>query len=244
MLIFTFNVLVNNSIAAANGKNVQPLDIPNVEDNDIISMPFLKLHSCTCNCTASYPQQVILEGDEENDQNNAHTSGTPNTRSRLSRQDEQEIEEIMNILNDGEEIECTTNEPEVCYSESFQLKGSTFHPEFQRTLKDCKEILLNNSSNIELTFFKKPVNVNDENAIVVQANINGHLSSIGYIPGMKIAKIEAAIESNKIVGIVLSRVQYTYIWGAGEHKYIPFITVTKKGKWAADDKHYKYNNTI
>ena len=42
MLIFTFNVLVNNSIAAANGKNVQPLDIPNVEDNDIISMPFLK----------------------------------------------------------------------------------------------------------------------------------------------------------------------------------------------------------
>ena len=106
----------------------------------------------------------------------------------------------MNILNDGEEIECTTNEPEVCYSESFQLKGSTFHPEFQRTLKDCKEILLNNSSNIELTFFKEPVN--DENAIVVQANINDHLSSIGYIPGMKIAKIEAAIESNKIVGIV------------------------------------------
>ena len=61
----------------------------------------------------------------------------------------------MNILNDGEEIECTTNEAEVWYSESFQLKGSTFHPEFQRTLKDCKEILLNNSSNIELTFFSK-----------------------------------------------------------------------------------------
>ena len=70
------------------------------------------------------------------------------------------------------------------------------------------------------------------------------MSLIGYIPGMKIVKIEAAIESNKIVGIVLSRVQYTYIWGAGEHKYIPFITVTMKGKWAADDKHYKYNNTI
>ena len=110
----------------------------------------------------------------------------------------------------------SNTEAEVCYSETFQLKGSTFHKEFQRTLHDCKEILLNKSSSVKLTLVKEPVNISDENAIVVEAKVGQHFSSIGYVLGKKIAKIEAAIESKKIVGIILSRVQYTFIWGAGE----------------------------
>ena len=42
MLIFKFDVLVNNSIAATYETNIQPTVMPNIEDNDIPSMPFLK----------------------------------------------------------------------------------------------------------------------------------------------------------------------------------------------------------
>ncbi len=244
MLIFKFDVLVNNSIAATYETNIQPTVMPNIEDNDIPSMPFLKLHSCICNCSASYPKQVPLEaGDKEHDGIGNDTTQAQTSQDEQNAQNRQLDDIVLNTSDDDEEADGvgSNTEAEVCYSETFQLKGSTFHKEFQRTLHDCKEILLNKSSSVELTFVKEPVNISDENAIVVQAKVGQHFSSIGYVPGKKIAKIEAAIESKKIVGIILSRVQYTFIWGAGEHKYVPFITVTKKGKWPADDKRYKYN---
>ncbi len=142
------------------------------------------------------------------------------------------LEEFLSACDDETPTEAAAK---VCYSEIFALKGSTFHKDFQRVLGECKKLQLNKPGSVELRFLE--ININDENAIVVQAKIGDCFSSIGYVPGKKVPKIQAASTNNEIENVVFSKVQYTSIWGAGEHKYVPHITVTKQGKWLADEKH-------
>ena len=95
---------------------------------------------------------------------------------------------------------------------------------------------------VELQLAIEPVNVEDENAIVVQVNLDGIFTAIGYIPGRKVQKVQAALNNNEIINLALTRVQYKYIWGAGIHKYIPQLTITKNERWLKDDNKYQYNS--
>ena len=127
------------------------------------------------------------------------------------------------------------------FSETFDLKVSTFHQQFQIALQKCKQKLIDNIP-VELQLAIEPVNVKDENAIVVQVNLDGIFTAIGYIPGRKVQKVKAALSNNEIINLALTRVQYKYIWGAGMHKYIPQITITKNRRWLKDDNKYRYNS--
>ena len=231
MIIFKFDVLVNSSIVEQ-VEITQPNSSTNMMDDNTPSMPFLKLHSCKCNCS-SFPQvgNVLLEAEIENE--------TDQLAHHMRQADIQGAEFLEEFLSACDDETPTGAAAKVCYSETFALKGSTFHKDFQRVLGECKKLRLNKPGSVELRFLEEPININDENAIVVQAKIGDCFSSIGYVPGKKVPKIKAT--TNEIESVVFSKVQYTYIWGAGEHKYVPHITVTKRGKWLADDKHYKYN---
>ena len=79
MLIFTFDVMVNNSIVA----QILPPKIPSKEDDNISSMPLLKLESCNCSCT-SFPKvsNVLLE---EGDGNDAHVDQDMQDQSEKKR---------------------------------------------------------------------------------------------------------------------------------------------------------------
>jgi hypothetical protein len=237
MLVFTFDVMVNNSIAA----QVLPPRMPSSEEDDIVSMPFLKLDSCKCNCT-SFPElsDVLLE---EGKRNACDVSNEAEAMEAANMAEDASATAILSANNisasEANSTDCYP-ESEVSYSETFTLKGSSFHKDFQRVLRSCKQMLLENIP-VELKLCNEPVNVNDENAIVAKAKVNGNFSSIGYVPGKKLKKIESAVNNNEITNIALTTVQYTFIWGAGEHKYIPQITITKNGKWLQDDKRYKYN---
>ena len=59
--------------------------------------------------------------------------------------------------------------------------GSTFHVDFQNVLQDCKQAL-RNVEPVEIQLVEEPVNVNDENAVIIQAKVGEHFSAIGYIP--------------------------------------------------------------
>lgn len=102
--------MVNNSVVA----EVLPPKLPSKEDDDIHSMPLLKLESCDCNCT-SFPNvsDVLLEEGDGND-------------ARVDQDVQDQIEKNQ------EEIKASTNN--VCestrstlFSETYALKGSTFH---------------------------------------------------------------------------------------------------------------------
>ena len=69
----------------------------------------------------------------------------------------------------------------------------------------------------------------------MQAKMNDNFSSIGNAPRQKIQKVQAAVTNNDIKTIDLL-VQYTYVWGAGDHKIIPYITVTKEAGCLLDKK--------
>jgi hypothetical protein len=162
-----------------------------------------------------------------------------------------EFANYVSTLGKKIKVICSDNGGEYCskeFNDNVKENGILhqqtvpYNPEQNGTaeIRSCKHMLLENIP-IEMRLCNEPVNINDENAVVVQAKVHGKFQSIGYIPGKKIKKILSAINDNAITDIVLTRVQYSYIWGAGEHKYIPQITVTKHGKLSRDDKTYRYN---
>ena len=181
----------------------------------------------TCNCSR-FPQisNVLIEEDAQVEDEGQRTLFVQDNEHEIQPDD---LEEVNENTRNNESVETPTGLPsdEVLYSETFSLKGSTFHKEFQHVLEKCKQIILENRS-VEIKLSTEPVNVNDENAIVVQAKVSDCYLPIGYIPGRKIRKVDSAVNKNAITNVSLTRVQYTYIWGAGEHMYIPFITITKK----------------
>lgn len=195
VLVFKFDVLVNNSIVAQ--AQVLPPISEYREEDEMLSMPWLEINSSTCNCS-SFPQvsDVLLE----------EVDTQRNTASGEENENMEEENEDMETVCVG--ATSSPKEDAVLYSETFSLKGSTFHGYFQKLLGDCKQILLGNGS-VEMKLLNEPMNVNDENAIVVQAKLNEGFSSIGYIPARKIKKVQAALRSNDITKIDLTRVQYT-----------------------------------
>ena len=203
--------------------------LPQCEE-DIESMPFIKLHSFECNCTL-FPilGDVIIANSNESNLNFERDS------------DDQSIIKANSTTGEPTSSVESSDEEIQKFSETFDLKGSTFHKEFQFALHKCKQKLVDNIP-VELQLFSEPVNVEDENAIIVQVKLNGILTAVGYIPGKKVKKVQAALNNNEITNLQLTRVQYKYIWGAGMHKYVPQLTITKNGRWLKDDKRYRYNS--
>ena len=86
---------------------------------------------------------------------------------------------------------------------------------------------------IEMRLCNEPVNINDENAVVVQAKVHGNFQPMGYIPGEKLQKVGSAANNNAITDIVLTRVQYSYLgsWRAqvylSDYNYKAWKVVTR-----------------
>ena len=130
--------MVNNSIAA----QVLPPRMPSSEEDDIVSMPFLKLDSCKCNCT-SFPElsDVLLE---ESKRNACDVSNEAEAMEAANMAEDASATAILSANNisasEANSTDCYP-ESEVSYSETFTLKGSSFHKDFQRVLRSCKQML-------------------------------------------------------------------------------------------------------
>ena len=120
-----------------------------------------------------------------------------------------------------ESTECPPTEP--LYTETFTLKGSSFHKHFQRTLKSCKDKM--NNETILIRLGKEQVKRGDENAVLVHACPGDTWEPIGYIPGVKVLKVTKAINNNEITNMSLLSVKYQYVFSISSFKYFAIMTI-------------------
>ena len=149
-------------------------------------------------------------------------------------------------FSEGQEFstaESVCNSEETLFTETFGLKGSSFHEHFQKTLKLCKELLLNKKT-LAIKLHFEPINRRDENAILVLACPGSVWEPIGYIPGIKVLKVTLAVRNDEITKMTVISVRYQYIFALSSFKYLATVTISKKGKWIKNKDLYKYNDEI
>ena len=145
------------------------------------------------------------------------------------------------------EIEVYTSAPSVtedtCYTEYFKLKGSTYYDHFQKTLRKCRRLLLDQQE-VAVKLVIEPTNKADENAIIVQAELENVWNPVGYIPGAKVKKAMDALDKQEIKTIKFKTIEWKFIYGLSEFRYVSSIVVTKLNKWLPPDKDYQYNDML
>ena len=261
MLIWDFKVdTLNLSLTAANC--LVKAEVPS-SVNTIVSMPYLDLNSVDCNCTcaksskrgkmlrvtttdtsatgaATELQRLSLsdrneegssEEEEEDDQN-----AEEDFFDVCDRDGDSEVAELfapVTVCDAGEEL----------FTESFTLKGCSYHEHFQTALKICKQKMVKKEPvPTQLSF--EPVNRRDENAILVNVCYDGSWRPVGYIPGVKVAKVTKAIENQEITSMEINSIKYQYIFPIASFKYFASVKITKKGKWMKNIDTYQYNEDI
>ena len=132
---------------------------------------------------------------------------------------------------------------ETCYTEYFKLKGSTYHDHFQNSLRKCKRLLLDQEE-VPVQLVIEPMNKEDENAIIVQAELENVWNPVGYIPGANVKKAMDALDKQEMKTIKFKTIEWKFIYGLREFKYVSSIVVTKLNKRLPSDKDYQYNNIL
>lgn len=225
--------------------------------NTIYSMPYLDPNRVNCNCAksskrgkvllscaTSHLQRMLLSRVNEEDGLEEEAE-----QVEVQLQDvEEEFDLVSDRVNDSEAAELFAPENTVCdggetFTESFTLKGSSYHEHFQNALKICKQKMINKEPvPVQLSF--EAVNRGDENAILVDACPEDSWKPIGYIPGVKVAKAIQAIKNKEITNMSINSIKYQYIFPIASFKYFATGTITKKGRWMKNRDACKYSEDI
>ena len=266
MLIWDFNMDRINLSLTASQCSVKAQILSAV--NTIYSMPYLEPNRVNCNCAKSSKQGKVLlslscavttaasqlqrlslshvnvddsleeEGEEEAELGEVELEDV-----------EEEINLVCDCVNDSGGAELFAPENSVCecgetFTESFTLKGSSYHDQFQNALlRVCKQKTINKEPvPVQLSF--EPMNRRDQNAIVVHASPDDLWEPIGYIPGLKVAKVTQAIKNKEIANMSINSIKYQYIFPIASFKYFATVTITKKGRWMKNMDTYNYNEDI
>ena len=264
MLIWDFNIDKINLSFTASQSSVKA-EIPS-SVNTIYSMPYLDLNKVKCNCARSSKLEKVLlscaattAASQLQSLSLAHINDEDGLEEAEGEEDadlvdveledvEDEIDLLPDRLNDTGGAELFAPENTVCddgetFTESFALKGSSYHEHFQNALKNCKQKMVKKEAvPVQLSF--EPVNRRDENAILVHASLDDLWKPIGYIPGLKVAKVTQAIKNKEVVSMSINSIKYQYIFPIASFKYFATVTITKKRRWMKNRDTYKYNEDI
>jgi len=258
VLIWEFQIHETTLSVTSASSLVRP-NIPSLPD-EMSATPLLNLSAVDCNCTSVRRGQVLLRNEAQN-----ATRGLQNLslaengeREEDSQQEDSFLEELVEEWDEDEsdfDVHVPTSAavefvPDSDYAslkatmftETFSLKGSSFHDHFQCALRLCRESLKKKQT-IPLKLIFEPVNRRDENAIIVQAGFDTW-QPIGYMPGIKVPKVTEAIRNKEITKIVITNVKYQYIFPIASFKYIATLSISKLGKWRKNKDRYKYNEDI
>lgn len=235
----------------------------------IASMPYLDHKTVNCNCNSKSVQGKVwlsssltlaakratssmqrMSLSDINEQEEENISEEESEEEELQDADEEVLGFVTNRLINSrgageliaaENTACHVSEP--LFTESFTLKGSSYHEHFQETLKNCKDKKIKKESlPVRLSF--EPVNVRDENAIVVHACPGNSWQPVGYIPGVKVVKVTQAMNRKEITNMEISSIRYQYVFALNSFKYFAIVTISKKGKWMKNRDSYQYNEAI
>lgn len=263
LLIWDFQLQETN-LSVTSSQCLVCLKIPSAPNN-IPSMPPLDLTVVDCNCS-NFPRrgnvllEIVAQGPARGIQklsiseNNRSEDDEVNMEGNLSEEeDEEEFDfdsSVPNPSNGAREFIPNASGPSgkaaedscTLFTETFTLKGSSFHEHFQLGLKMCKEALIKKDT-VPVKLVYEPINRRDENAILVHTECVNTWRPIGYIPGIKVPKVTQAIEDKEITKIVLTNVKYQFIFPISSFKYFATISITK-GKWRKNRDSYKFNDDI
>lgn len=157
--------------------------------NKIIEMAWLDITLVDCNCS-QFPNtsNIAVQNARENG-TGFHASGqSDSSDSNDSNASERELSESEDDqTNAAENPDSSENVEETHYTEYFKVKGSTYPDHFQKALRKCKRLLLDKEE-VPVQLLIEPTNVADENAIIVQAELEHQWHPVGYIPGVKVKK--------------------------------------------------------
>lgn len=221
---------IQSSIAT----NLAPYDDYEGE-NSIPEMPWLDITLVACNCSRfpSVSNVAVRSVTLPASQTQSDSSDNTSEHDDLSETEE----DIRATVDDAGDVEVE----ETQYAEYFKLKGSTYHEHFQNALRQCKRLLLDREE-VRVQLVIEPANAKDENAIVVQAELEGMWHPVGYIPGAKVRKAMDGLNKEEIRTVKFKGIEWKFIYGLGEFKYVSSIVVTKVNKWLPSDKDYQYND--
>ena len=130
------------------------------------------------------------------------------------------------------------DETPALFTEYFKLKGSMYHAHFQDALRRCKRLSMD-KRDISIKLL-----IEDENTIVVRVQLDRTWEPVGLIPAVNVKKAMDALEKNEVKNITFKCIEWKYIYGLGEFKYVASVTITKLNKWLPTDKNYQYNNFL
>ena len=213
IIIWDFDVDEINLSLTTSQSVVKPQTSESVERLPI--MPLLDLSKVVCNCgNVSRHRKVLLEScgavSAASDLRKLTISEVPvetdedavddENSEEAEEDDDEEFGDLPQVSDHEQEaVEFTSGDKTDCistetlFTESFKLKGSSFHKHFQRCLRSCKEKLKKKIS-VPLKLRFEPTNRRDENAILVLAYPVNSWEPMGYIPGMKLAKLFQVFE--------------------------------------------------
>jgi len=223
-------------------------------------MPLLELSRVDCNCSNFPRRGNVLVANEKTQgatmgiQNLSLSEDfLPEESSEEGDSDEEEDKEDEEFDFDVDVVQNSEKAKEYMpggngpsdkdlFTETFTLKGSSFHEHFQEGLKLCKGALMKKET-VPMKLVYEPINRRDENAVLVQAKCDTW-RPIGYIPGIKVPKVTVAINAKEITKIVLTNIKYQYVFPISSFKYFATVSISKKGKWIKNKDSYKYNEDI
>ena len=190
-------------------------------------MPILDINRVDCNCSRVREKPKIFFTNAEGSNSASGIEALPVSNFQkltIDEQDEQEDEEEIEDMLDFEAVSSDhtdlnkevnligptrleLNEPNCStevelYSETFTLKGCSYHEHFQRALTEIKHKLINGET-VPVQLHFEPVNRRDENAIVVHACLGNCWKPNGYVPGIKVAKVTHAVNNQEITKMTI-----------------------------------------
>lgn len=217
-ILIIWNFVVNTSMSVTSLCSLVRPKISTREDMPFV--PLLDLKTVSCNCSNSPRRDLVILKKIETKETSPNceeqlkrlTLTEEVSDDGWEEEDEVEEEEDVedeslteeeigaNVANNSTDSNFVEFSPSVTrvadqntqlFTETFTLKGSSFHEHFQWGLKQCKVAFIRKDK-IPVKLVFEPMNVKDENAIIVQVMIDTW-KPIGYIPGKKVIKVTNAI---------------------------------------------------
>jgi len=123
---------------------------------------------------------------------------------------------------------------------TFQIKGSTYNPESQASLKKARD----NIANRNIYFVFESNNIKDKNAIKIVKQVNDKEETLGYVPKERIKQITFCIKAKNIVNSHLVSVVRKFVPSIKANIYLGEISIAVKGSIPAIDNTYFYNKDL
>ena len=78
----------------------------------------------------------------------------------------------------------------------------------------------------------------------MQAELANVWNPVGYIPGAKVKKAMDALDKQEIKTVKFKTIEWKFVYGLSEFKYVSSIVFRKLNKWLPSDKDYQYNDIL